>query len=125
MDSSLGRSLSFGPFRLYPAARVIEKSGVRIALGSRALDLLIVLADRAGEVVSQRELTQRVWRDLVVSPNNLRVHINGLRKALGEGEAEVQYVANVPSQGYCFVAPVVRRDADALDGSPSEPARVE
>ena len=86
MESSLGRSVSFGPFRLYPGARLIERDGARLALGSRALDILIVLVDRAGEVVSHRELTQRVWRELVVSPSSLRVHISGLRKALGEEE---------------------------------------
>jgi len=54
MGGALGRSISFGPFRLYPTARVIERDGARLALGSRALDILIVLADRAGEVVSLR-----------------------------------------------------------------------
>ena len=119
MDSSLGRSISFGPFRLYPAARVIERDGARLAVGSRALDILIVLTERAGEVVSHKELIQRVWRSLVVSPSSLRVHVAGLRKALGEGEGEgeSQYVANVPGQGYCFVAPIRRLDSDELGAS--------
>jgi predicted ATPase/DNA-binding winged helix-turn-helix (wHTH) protein len=111
MAESLGRSVSFGPFRLFPGARMVEKNGARLALGSRALDILTVLVDRAGEIVAHRELTQLVWRGLVVSPGSLRVHVAGLRKALGDSEAEPRYVANVPGQGYCFVAQI-RREAN-------------
>jgi predicted ATPase/DNA-binding winged helix-turn-helix (wHTH) protein len=106
-----GEIISFGPFRLFPAARALEKDGVALALGNRALDILVVLAEHAGEVVSHRELLARVWRDLVVDPSNLRVHINGLRKALGDGEREPRYIANVVGQGYSLVAPVKRESA--------------
>lgn len=114
-----GDIISFGPFRLYPAARALEKDGIPLALGNRALDILVVLAERAGEVVSHRELLARVWRDLVVDPSNLRVHINGLRRALGQGPGDnngdsdgtERYIANVIGQGYSFVAPVRRESA--------------
>ena len=72
--------VSFGPFRLFPTARAFEKDGVPLALGNRALDILMALVERAGEVVSHRELISRVWRGLVVDPSNLRVHMTGLRK---------------------------------------------
>jgi len=81
-------------------------------LGNRALDILVVLVERAGEVVSQRELIGRVWRGLVVDPSNLRVHMTGLRKALGDRDGTERYIVNVTGQGYCFVAPV-RREAAA------------
>src|SRR6476646_2357836 len=84
--SSPGDSASFGPFRLFPTARVIERNGVPLALGDRALDILIVLVERAGEVVGHRELISRAWRGLIVDPGNLRVHVSGLRKALGDTE---------------------------------------
>lgn len=113
MNNSNSTVLSFGPFRLSPATRTIERDGVRLAIGDRALDILIVLAESAGEVVSQKELMARVWRDLVVSPGNIRVHMTALRKALGEGENGLRYVENVVGQGYCFVAPV--RRASAVD----------
>lgn len=105
--------ISFGPFRLYPAARALEKDGIPLALGHRALDILLVLAERPGEVVSHRELLTRVWRDLVVDPSNLRVHINGLRRALGQGDGDgkERYIANIVGQGYSFVAPVTRESA--------------
>jgi predicted ATPase/DNA-binding winged helix-turn-helix (wHTH) protein len=96
----------FGPFRLAPAERLLEKSGVAVQLGGRALDILIVLLERAGEVVSKRDLIQRVWPDVTVDEGSLRFHIGALRKALGDGESGARYVTNVPGRGYCFVEPV-------------------
>jgi predicted ATPase/DNA-binding winged helix-turn-helix (wHTH) protein len=109
--------ISFGPFRLFPAARSFEKNGVALALGNRALDILMVLVERAGEVVSHRELIARVWRGLVVDPSNLRVHMAGLRKALGDRDERARYISNVTGQGYCFVAPV-RREAPSGPPTP-------
>src|SRR5262249_14768479 len=115
-SSSQSVAVSFGPFRLFPTARAFEKDGVPLALGNRALDILMVLVERAGELVTHRELIARVWRDLVVDPSNLRVHMTGLRKALGDGKE--RYIANVTGQGYCFVAPVTR------EAGASRPIRV-
>lgn len=111
MKVSDGGIASFGPFRLSPTTRVLERNGVPVALGDRALDILIVLVERAGAIVSQRDLMSRVWRDLIVSPGNLRVHMSALRKALGEGEGGARYIENVIGQGYCFIAPVRRTNA--------------
>lgn len=105
--------VSFGPFRLSPARREIMRDGLPLALGDRALDLLIALVERPGEIISHRDLIARVWRDLVVSPGNLRVHMSALRKALGDGEGGVRFIENVTGQGYCFVARITREAADA------------
>src|SRR6266446_5707010 len=99
---------SFGPFRLFMAERLLEKAGEPLELGSRALDILITLVERTGEVVTRKELISRVWPDVAVEEANLRVHISGLRKALGDGRDGARYVANVTGRGYCFVAPVTR-----------------
>ena len=99
---------SFGPFRLFAAERLLEKSDEPLQLGGRALDILITLVERAGEVVTRKELISRVWPDVIVEEANLRVHVAGLRKALGDGHDGARYVANVPGRGYCFVAPVTR-----------------
>ena len=64
-----------------------RRDGVPLALGNRALDILITLVEHAGEVVSHASSIARVWRGLVVGPGNLRVHMSSLRKALGDGEA--------------------------------------
>jgi predicted ATPase/DNA-binding winged helix-turn-helix (wHTH) protein len=103
------REMSFGPFRLHPTARLLTKEGITVKLGDRALDVLIFLAERAGKVVSKRELCSRVWRNAVVDEGSLRVRIVELRKALGDGRSGARYVANVKGQGYSFVAPVLRQ----------------
>jgi predicted ATPase/DNA-binding winged helix-turn-helix (wHTH) protein len=98
----------FGPFRLFAAERLLEKAGEPLQLGGRALDILITLVERAGQVVTRKELISRVWPDVIVEEANLRVHVAGLRKALGDGRDGARYIANIPGRGYCFVAPVTR-----------------
>jgi predicted ATPase/DNA-binding winged helix-turn-helix (wHTH) protein len=115
-------SVSFGPFRLYPAARLVEKNGAPFPLSSRALDLLIVLVENASEIVGHRDLIARVWRKLEVGPGSLRTHIATLRKALGDGEGGARYIANIAGQGYCFVAPILR--SHPVERTPS-PARAD
>jgi predicted ATPase/DNA-binding winged helix-turn-helix (wHTH) protein len=100
--------LSFGPFRLAVAERLLKKIDEPVPLGSRALDILVALADRGGAVVSHKELIARVWPDVTVEQANLRVHVAALRKALGDGQDGVRYVSNVAGRGYCFVSPVTR-----------------
>ena len=96
----------FGPFQLIPAERLLYREGEAVAVGSRQLDLLTALVERPGEVLSQRELMQRAWPDLVVEAVNLRVHIGHLRKVLGDGQDGARYIDNVAGRGYCFVASV-------------------
>jgi predicted ATPase len=111
-DSQTSDVLSFGPFSLFAAERLLKKADEPIPLGGRALDLLIALAERAGEVVTHKELISSVWPDVTVEYANLRVHIAGLRKALGDGRDGARYVSNVAGRGYCFVAPVTRSSAE-------------
>jgi DNA-binding winged helix-turn-helix (wHTH) protein len=101
-------AVAFGPFRLFPKSRLLEKDGAPLHLGGRALDILICLAERAGEVVDKRELVKRVWADVNVDEGSLRFHIAALRKALGEGNEGSRYVVNVPGRGYCFAVPLSR-----------------
>jgi predicted ATPase/DNA-binding winged helix-turn-helix (wHTH) protein len=100
--------LSFGPFRLHVKRRLLERAGVPLRLGARALDILTVLVDRAGKVVGKNELTAKVWRGVMVDEACLRVQIGALRTALGDGKAGARYVTTLTGQGYCFVAPVLR-----------------
>jgi predicted ATPase/DNA-binding winged helix-turn-helix (wHTH) protein len=112
--------ISFGPYRLLPAERLLMKGDEPLPLGGRALDILIALVDRAGEVVERRELLARAWPGLTVEEANLRVHIASLRKAIRDGREGARYVVNIPGRGYCFVAPVARSIAHAR----SPPAQV-
>ncbi|HEY4081506.1 MAG TPA: winged helix-turn-helix domain-containing protein [Burkholderiaceae bacterium] len=101
-------SLCFGPFELLPERRQLLERGEPVRLGSRALELLIALTERAGELMSRSELESRLWPSTVVEETSLRVHISALRKALGDGADGVRYIANVPGRGYSFVAPIER-----------------
>src|ERR1700693_4918493 len=103
--------LSFGPFSLFASERLLKKADEPIPLGDRALDLLIALAERAGEVVTHKELISTVWPDVTVEEGNLRFQMATLRKALGDGRGGVRYVSTVAGRGYCFVAPVTRSAA--------------
>jgi predicted ATPase/DNA-binding winged helix-turn-helix (wHTH) protein len=110
------RCILFGPFRLIPEQRLLLEGERPVRLGSRAIDILIALAERAGEQVSKRDLMARVWPDTNVVEANLAVHVAGLRRALGDGQSGRRYIVNVPLRGYSFVAPV--KVADDL-GSPT------
>jgi DNA-binding winged helix-turn-helix (wHTH) protein len=101
-------ALEFGHFTFIPQQRLLLRSGAPIRLPSRARELLFVLLERAGELISKRELMARVWRGTVVEEGALRVHIAALRKILGAGASGLLYVENVSGQGYRFVAPVSR-----------------
>jgi predicted ATPase/DNA-binding winged helix-turn-helix (wHTH) protein len=120
------QSLFFGPFRLTPAERLLVKGSRPVAIGGRALDILIVLTGRAGEVVGARELIDRVWHGVHIEEANLRVHIAALRKALGDGKGEFRYIVNVPGRGYSFVAPTRRSTMQAAaSGVPTHPPRLQ
>ena len=80
-------------------------------------DLLCTLAERAGEIVSNRELMARVWGKPVVG--KLRFHINALNDVLSQDGREVLYIRKVVRHGYIFAAPVCRGVAD--DGEGSDP----
>jgi len=92
--------LAFGPFRLLPAQRMLLEGNAPVRLGSRALDILIALVERPGEVVSKEELVARAWPNTFVEETNLRVHVGALRKVLGHGQSVGGYVANVPGRGW-------------------------
>src|SRR6204780_3138500 len=103
--------LSFGPFSLFAAERLLKKADEPIPLGGLALDILIALVERAGEVVTHKELISAVWPDVVVEKGNLRFQMATLRKALGDGRDGARYVSNVAGRGYCFVASITRSAA--------------
>ncbi|WP_354681515.1 ATP-binding protein [Cupriavidus plantarum] len=96
----------FGPYRLYPHARVLQRDGTDVPLGSRAFDMLVAMVDRAGEVLSHRDLMAIAWPDLVVEDSNVRVQMANLRRKLGCGTEGIRYIASIAGRGYCFVAPL-------------------
>jgi DNA-binding winged helix-turn-helix (wHTH) protein len=110
-DGSSGYlEFSFGPFRLIPEQQLLLQDGNPVSVGARGLELLRVLVEHSGRVVSKDELIACIWPDTCVSESNLKVQIAALRRALGEGRRGERYVATVSGRGYRFVAPVKRQD---------------
>ena len=101
-------AFTFGSFRLIPAQRMLSEDGNPVHLGSRALDILAALTERAGETVTKEQLIARAWPDTVVDEGALRVHVASLRRALGDGRGGNRFITNIPGRGYSFVAPVTR-----------------
>src|SRR6267142_3555202 len=101
------RKLRFSPFELSIGERVLRRDGAVLPLGGRALDILIYLAGRPGEVISKQELIDHVWPDVTVEEGSIRVHVAAIRKALGDGQFGNRYIANVKGRGYSFVGNVV------------------
>jgi predicted ATPase/DNA-binding winged helix-turn-helix (wHTH) protein len=116
LKSAVGERLEFGEFELAPVARTLWRRGKQVKLGSRALDILIALASRPGQILSKDDLTQLVWRGAFVDETALRVGISAVRKALGTGGE--RYITTVPGRGYCFVLDVETRAAKSTYDPP-------
>ncbi|MGY2189554.1 putative HTH-type transcriptional regulator [compost metagenome] len=105
MTLALEQAVHFGPYRIYPGQRLVMEADQPLRLGRRAMDILLILLEHAGNVVSKQQLIAEVWPDSVVEEINLRVHMAALRKALGDGQAGQRYIVTVAQRGYSFVAP--------------------
>src|ERR1700752_4923758 len=102
IDEALG-GVEFGRFRLLPHRREPRADGVAVELGGRAFDVLMVLTEARGALVTKDEILSRVWPDTVVEENNLVVQISALRKALGEDR---DFIRTCSGRGYRFVAEI-------------------
>jgi DNA-binding winged helix-turn-helix (wHTH) protein len=108
-NSSTNDIVTFGPFRLFAAERILKKNDVPLPIDGRAFDLLIALVERPGEILTHKQLMAQVWTGVTVEEANLRVHIAAIRKVLGDGRNGARYITNVAGRGYCFVAPTRRQ----------------
>src|SRR3984957_20530937 len=106
--AAVHRKLKFGPFELSSSERILRREDEVRRLGGRALDILIYLAYRPGELIAKQELMDRVWSDVTVEEGSLRVHVAAIRKALGDGQLGNRYIANIKGRGYSFIGSVVR-----------------
>ena len=96
-------TFEFGRFRVLLRQRQLVADGVPIELGTRALDLLLVLLEADGSLVTKEELFSRVWPGIVVSETNLKVQILALRRALGEDR---DFIRTEIGRGYRFTVAV-------------------
>ena len=96
----------FGPFRIDVQERLLLRGAEAVPLTAKAFDMLLVLVEHRGRLLEKDELMRRVWPDSFVEEANLSHSVHTLRKALGEGKDENQYIQTVPRRGYRFVARV-------------------
>ena len=106
--------LCFVGFELHPAERRLLVGGRTVALGARAFDVLLALAERRGRVVSKAELLEAAWPGLAVEENNLAVQISTLRKLLGP-----ERIATVAGRGYQFTGEPLPDQAQGQTPQPS------
>ncbi|WP_428659045.1 ATP-binding protein [Reyranella sp.] len=100
------RSYAFGEFCLLPDRQALLHAGQPVRIGSRALDILSLLVQRAGELVSRSELEAYAWPGTFVHESNLKVHVSALRRVLRAGSDEPGVILNIPGRGYRFTLPV-------------------
>src|SRR5688500_9385153 len=98
-----GDEIGVGSFRLDLARGQLLRAGEPVRVGSRAMNILAVLAAAKGEIVSKDELLTRVWPGVTVEENNLQVQISALRKALDADHGGLSHLVTVPGRGYRLV----------------------
>ncbi len=112
MGSPEGKNglIHFGPFELDPDAEQLRKSGVPLKLQPQQFVVLLLLAQRAGEIVSRQEIQQRVWGDgtFVDFDRGINFCINQIRAALGDDADRPRYIETLPRRGYRFIADIDR-----------------
>ena len=77
------QGLDFGRYRIFPRLRLLLRDGVKVDIGTRAFDVLWMLAQANGELVSKDQLLDAVWSGVVVEENNLQAQMSAIRRALG------------------------------------------
>jgi TolB-like protein/DNA-binding winged helix-turn-helix (wHTH) protein/Flp pilus assembly protein TadD len=102
----LPQTIAFGPFVLDLGARALLSGGEKLAISSRAFDILVLLVSERDRVVGKDEILAKVWRGMAVEENNLAVQISSLRRVLSQHADGQAMITTVPGQGYRFVARV-------------------
>src|ERR1700721_3165125 len=102
------RVARFGVFELDLNAGELRKSGVKLRLQGQPYQVLVLLLERAGEVVTREELQQKLWPSdtFVDFDHSLNTAINKVREALGDSASSPRFVETLARRGYRFIAPV-------------------
>jgi cholera toxin transcriptional activator len=117
----------FGAYEVDAASGELRKSGLHVRVQEQPFQVLLLLLERPGEVVTREELRQRLWpADTFVDfDHSLNTLINKLREALSDSAANPRFIETLARRGYRFVAPVEFAEKQAPSGDPSAPtARV-
>ncbi|MBZ5571130.1 MAG: winged helix-turn-helix domain-containing protein [Acidobacteriia bacterium] len=119
MHLSLAQVYEFGGYRLDIRERLLLRDHTPISLTPKAFDILRILVQGRGHLITKEELLQQVWPDTTVEESNLTRNIFTLRRVLGDDQEAAQYIETVPKLGYRFISPVRL----AAEGVSPRPAR--
>ena len=108
------RIVRFADFELDLRARELHKNGAKVVLQEQPLQVLAILLENAGEVVTREELRQQLWPSdtFVDFDNGLNTAINKIREALGDSRGDPHFVETLPRRGYRFIAPLQKNGID-------------
>jgi cholera toxin transcriptional activator len=108
MAGSVARIARFGVFEADLASGELRKNGIKVRLQEQPFQLLAVLLERPGEMVTREDLQQRLWPSdtFVDFDHSLNTAVNKLREALGDAASNPRFVQTVARRGYRFIAPV-------------------
>src|SRR5713101_6023798 len=101
------RLVRFGTFEVDLQAAELRKGGLKLKLTGQPFQVLAIMLERPGEVVTREELQKRLWPDTFVDvDHNLNTAINKMREALGDSAENPRFVETLPRRGYRFIGPV-------------------
>src|SRR5437899_8456381 len=100
MSQKSGGLHEFGPFSVDPVERRLLRDGAVTPLTPKAFDLLLILLESRGRLLTREDLMEQLWPGTFVEEANLSQNIAMLRRALGERSGDRQYIETVPKQGY-------------------------
>jgi DNA-binding winged helix-turn-helix (wHTH) protein len=106
--ASDARSLiRFGTFEVDLRTGELRKAGAKLKLTGQPFEVLVILLEHAGDIVTREELQKRLWPDTFVNvEHNLNIAINKIREALGDSAEKPTFVETLPRRGYRFIAPL-------------------
>ncbi len=112
------RGYYFDDFRLDVSRRRLLRENEIVTLNPKAFDLLLVLVENSGLLLSKNDLFERVWQGQIVEESNLTVNMSAIRRALCESAKKPRYITTVSGEGYCFVADVHSNAETVPESSP-------
>src|SRR5579862_5685393 len=115
MEKATFAVYEFGPYRLDAAKRLLLYDGKSLTLAPKTFDLLHLLVQSRGRVLTKKELMSALWPDSFVEEANLAFQISALRKVLGPKGAE--WVETLPRYGYRFSGPVSQLSVETEDAA--------
>jgi DNA-binding winged helix-turn-helix (wHTH) protein/Tol biopolymer transport system component len=106
-DSRSNRSVRFQDFEVFLDSGELYKSGHRVKLSGQPMQVLTLLLDKAGQMVSREEIQKSLWPDTFVDvDHSLNAIVNRIREVLGDSAENPRFVETLPRRGYRFIAPV-------------------